>query len=347
MTQAINDVTVGISTRETASRTVAAGMAGSLVDFATAQGADAGALLAAARLPPDALADDDSRIPFALYVALYEAAETLLSDPAFALRLGEYVEGMDLLVCHVGSGSATMGGALEVINRYGRLAIDVETIVGGDPFQVEHSAGGIWLIDTSIYPGNAPQLTETSFARLVAGTRQLSDRQFVRAVHLARSEPSCRGEYERVFGAPLMFGQQRNAMLMDPEWFSLPLPATPPYANTVLETHAGRLLAELNPAGRSRRSASELVANRITSGARTMAAVAKDLGMSRATLYRALRTEGTTFEQIAERVRKGLATRLLREGRSIAETADRLGFSDRSAFSRAFKRWTGASPGSA
>lgn len=346
MTPAIKDVTVRISAGQPASGTVSAGMARNLVDFATARGGNTAALLAAARLSPATLAEEDARIPFARYAALYEAAEGLLGDPAFALRLGECLEGMDLLVCHVGSGSATLGGALEIINRYGRLAIDVETIGGDDPFQIEHSAEGIWLIDASIYPGDAPQLTETSFARLVAGTRQLSERRFVRSVHLRRTEPSFLDEYERVFRAPLMFGQQRNAMLMDPDWFSLPLPATSRYADTVLEAHAEQLLAELNPAGNGRRSASELVADRISSGARTMAAVAQDLGMSRATLYRALRAEGTTFDRIAERVRRDLAMRLLRDGRTIAETADHLGFSDRSAFSRAFKRWTGASPGS-
>lgn len=217
---------------------------------------------------------------------------------------------------------------------------------GGDPFQVEHSSQGSWLVDASIYPGDAPQLTETSFARLVTGTRQLSDRQFVRTVHLRRRETSRPNEYERIFGAAVIFGQQRNAMLMDPDWFSLPLPATSPYADTVLAAHAERLLTKFDPASPARRSVSDLVLERITSGARTMSAAARDLGMSRTTLYRALRDEGTTFERIFDRARKDLAIALLEGGRSITETAYRLGFSDRSAFSRAFKRWTGTSPGS-
>lgn len=346
MTEPIKDVTVGIRGGKSASRTVSVGLARSLLEFAAARGADGAALLTDARLEENALADDDGRIPFERYVALYEAAEHLLADPLFALRLGECLEGMDLVVCHVGSGSATLGNALEAVNRYGRLAIDVETIAGGDPFQLEEAAEGIWLIDASIYPGDVPQPTETSFARFVAGTRELSERQYVRMVHLRRSEPSGCDEYSRVFGAPVMFRQQRNAMLMDPEWFALPLPETSHYADSVLEGHARRLLAELDSAG-SWHSASRLVADRIASGARTMSCVARDLGMSRATLYRALRGEGTTFERIAEVVRRDLATRLLREGRTIAETADRLGFSDRSAFSRAFKRWTGSSPRSA
>ena len=73
--------------------------------------------------------------------------------------------------------------------------------------------------------------------------------------------------------------------------------------------------------------------------------IARDLGLSRQTLYRRLKSEGTTFEQIVDRVRRRLALRLVREQRlPVKEAAWRLGFSDPAAFSRAFKRWTGSSP---
>jgi AraC-like DNA-binding protein len=73
--------------------------------------------------------------------------------------------------------------------------------------------------------------------------------------------------------------------------------------------------------------------------------VARALGMSRQTLYRRLKAEGATFEQVLDGLRRRLALRFIREqGLSVKETAYRLGFSDPSAFSRAFKRWTGSSP---
>jgi AraC-like DNA-binding protein len=74
--------------------------------------------------------------------------------------------------------------------------------------------------------------------------------------------------------------------------------------------------------------------------------VARALGLSRQTLYRRLKAEGTTFEELLDRLRRRLAIRLIREeGLSVKEAAYRLGFSDPAAFSRAFKRWTGSSPG--
>ena len=73
--------------------------------------------------------------------------------------------------------------------------------------------------------------------------------------------------------------------------------------------------------------------------------VARALGYSRQTLYRRLKAEGATFEEVLDGLRKRLALRLLREERlPVKEVAWRLGFSDPAAFSRAFKRWTGASP---
>ena len=73
--------------------------------------------------------------------------------------------------------------------------------------------------------------------------------------------------------------------------------------------------------------------------------LASELGLSRPTLQRRLKSEGTTFEAVLDGLRQRLARRYLRrENFSVKETAYLLGFSDPAAFSRAFKRWTGQSP---
>ena len=73
--------------------------------------------------------------------------------------------------------------------------------------------------------------------------------------------------------------------------------------------------------------------------------VAADMGVSRQTLYRRLRDEGVTFEEILDKLRHRLALRYLRqEHMSVKAASYRLGFSDPASFSRAFKRWTGSSP---
>lgn len=77
----------------------------------------------------------------------------------------------------------------------------------------------------------------------------------------------------------------------------------------------------------------------------TLTAAAHHLHMSERTLKRHLRAEGVSFRQLLEHTRKTRAQRLLNQGGlSISEIADKLGFSDASTFSQAFKRWTGEAP---
>ena len=77
----------------------------------------------------------------------------------------------------------------------------------------------------------------------------------------------------------------------------------------------------------------------------SMKTIALQMGMSRQTLYRQLKQEGTSFDELLDRLRHRLAIDYLEgEKVSVNETAYLVGFSDPSAFSRAFKRWTGQRP---
>jgi AraC-like DNA-binding protein len=73
--------------------------------------------------------------------------------------------------------------------------------------------------------------------------------------------------------------------------------------------------------------------------------VAREMGLSRQTVYRRLKAEGITFEMLLDEHRHRLALKLLRDQHMpVKQAAWRLGFSDPAAFSRAFKRWTGTAP---
>ena len=76
-----------------------------------------------------------------------------------------------------------------------------------------------------------------------------------------------------------------------------------------------------------------------------MDAVAGRMGLSRQTLFRKLKAEGVTFEQVLDEMRHQMALYYLNGKKvSVNQTAYLLGFSEPAAFSRAFKRWTGSSP---
>jgi AraC-like DNA-binding protein len=94
-----------------------------------------------------------------------------------------------------------------------------------------------------------------------------------------------------------------------------------------------------------RREVEAVVEPLLASGDANIDRVAHELGLSRQTLYRRLKAEGVTFEQLLDQLRHRVALRLLRDQHlSVKQASWRLGFSDPAAFSRAFKRWTGSAP---
>lgn len=97
-----------------------------------------------------------------------------------------------------------------------------------------------------------------------------------------------------------------------------------------------------------RRKVEALVEPMLDKGAVRVDAVARALGCSRQTLYRRLKAEGLTFAELLDSLRRRLALLYVRERKMpVKEAAYRLGFSEPAAFSRAYKRWTGTSPGRA
>jgi AraC-like DNA-binding protein len=326
--------------------TVSAGFVRALADFAVARGADRTALLAAAAIDPSRLEDQDSRLPFARYVALMAAAKTLTGDPALALHYGEAIEVAQFsIVGLIGEAAATMTDAFQQLNRYVRLIVEVEGVSEGDRFQVRFERGGAWVVDTRLDPNAFPELTESAFAHLVCGTRKFGTTPLVMAVEVTHPDPGYPGEYERILGAPITFDAAWNAMRVDPEWATHQVARLPRYAFAVLSQRGDALLAELEASKSMRGRVERLILPMLHTGQASADAVAARLGVSRQTLWRRLRAEGAAFESVLDALRHRLAVDYLTARKvSVNETAYLVGFSEPAAFSRAFKRWTGVSP---
>lgn len=94
-----------------------------------------------------------------------------------------------------------------------------------------------------------------------------------------------------------------------------------------------------------RRQVEAVVEPLLAEGDANIDRVARDMALSRQTLYRRLKAEDVTFEQLLDELRHHLALKLLGDQHMpVKQAAWRLGFSDPAAFSRAFKRWTGTAP---
>ena len=309
--------------------TVSAGYARALLDFAVAQGASAEALQRRSGLDNDALADPDNRVPLQVYKDLMSAAKVMCDDPALPLHLGAARNFTEIsvvgLICY---SAATMGEALMELNRFGRLVAELDLPEQDERFQVQQIDGASWLVDTRTDPNGFPEMTEETWARFICETaRNFPGKPFALSVHVTHARPEHGDVYEQVMQVPVVFESVRNAIRFDPAWLMLPTHRGNTYAFGVLSE---RFLIPV-----------------LHKGDANMAQVAAALGMSRQSLYRRLKAEGISFEDLHDVLRHRMALHYLDARKvSVNETAYLVGFSDPSSFSRAFKRWTGDSPGS-
>jgi AraC-like DNA-binding protein len=327
--------------------TVAAAAVRALLEFAVSGGAGRATLVELSGIEGADLNDAEARIPFNRYVALMRAATHLCGDPALALHFGESVDVAEFSIMHAVGGATNLGDAIAQGNRYASLTIEVEDDGTSGRFQLSHIDDRLWLVDARRNPNAFPELTESAFARMVCSMRRLAgDRPFVTAVHVTHSEPAYGAEYARIFGVPVMFASERNALQIDEEALSrCAFPVAPRYVTDVLRDHADVLLEKLERSRSIRDRVERLLIPMLQTKAASIDAIAGALGISRQTLFRRLRADGVTFERVLDDLRRTLAVDYLRANKaSVKQTAHLVGYSDPSAFSRAFKRWTGSSP---
>jgi AraC-like DNA-binding protein len=330
--------------------TVVAGYPRAFLDFAVSRGADRRGLIERSGVHPDDLKEQDNRIPLANFMALLKAGIELTGEPALALLFGEAVRMQDISILGlIGEAGGTVEEGRQQMNRYARLAFDAGDGETSDRVVFVREGGEVWLKSSSVLYVENPLLTEVVFAQCVCGARELMGATrnwpYPKAIRFTHEEPSYRAEYDRVFGVPLFFGSHMNAQLVDEEIMSIQLPRANPYFSGVLSAHAEALLKSLESSKSYKGRVESLLLPILHTGDARVDVIAHKLGVSRQTLFRQLKAEGVTFEKVLDELRHKLALHYLsKEKASVNETAWLVGFSEPAAFSRAFKRWTGASP---
>jgi len=334
--------------------TVAASWPRSLIDFAVARGASRDGLLRRSCIVATDLEDPNARVPLTRYVALMDAAIEFCDDPALPLDFGEQVP-MDQLsiVTLIASNAATPQDSGATINRYSALMLDDGEDTGKPAAEMLHRDGKLFIrFNSSVYR-KFPTIAESGIARVVSSARRmvasLGDNapmiRFPEAIHFEYAAPSHRDAYDRVLGVPVVFDSDMTGVVVDPSLLSLSMPNHYGAAAAMVTEKAEQLLTDLHKSGTTRQSVEKAIASNFASGDVRMETIARQLGLSRATLFRKLKAEGVSYDEVLENLRHDRALYLLNdEKRTVQQTAHMLGFSDPAAFSRAFKRWTGASP---
>ncbi|MCZ4271360.1 AraC family transcriptional regulator [Maritalea porphyrae] len=329
------------------SASVSAGYVNAFLAFAQTKGADQPELLRQSSIQPVILEDADNRVPLDAYQSLMQHTQIMCQMPEIALAFGAGTDLEQISVLGIISqASNTMADAFAMANRYGPLVDDVALAGAGDRFAKIVDKQGVWFVDQRATPNAFPELTETTFARIVSDiNRHFDGRPKVIKVLMTHAAPAHAEKYQDYLQSPIEFSSNKNALLFAEDWNAIPMPRSNQYLFGALASHAEDLLCTLKAADTVRAKVEQILLPLLHTGDVSMETVAKQLNQSRPTLYRKLKTEGVNFEQIHDQLRKTMALDYLSSRKvSVNETAYLVGFADASSFSRAFKRWTGDSP---
>ncbi|MGG7568492.1 AraC family transcriptional regulator ligand-binding domain-containing protein [Rhodovulum sp. DZ06] len=236
----------------------------------------------------------------------------------------------------------TLGASLERVARYWRVVTDTAVYrldASGDPAILE------------IQPLTAPHpalefRNEGAMAAMARNMHQFVDGAL--ALDHVSFRHACRGDPDRYaahFGCPVHFGAARDAIALPAAMLGLPNRLGDAAVSDFLTAHLETEIGSLRDDPSLRAALLRRLTPALSNGAPQAAEIARDMGMSERTLYRRLAQEGLTFRDVLTEAQSALAQELLRDSASsIAEIAFLAGFSEQSAFSRAFKRWVGATP---
>jgi AraC-like DNA-binding protein len=314
-----------------------------IIDAASAYNVQAEKLYRAVGLDPTLLKDPDNRIPFAQLVALYECASKLTGDDAFGLHVGERSEAklFDILGYAL-INSPTFGDAINRLVRYHSIWAE------GAVFNLVTTGARAQLAYEYVdMQGEACRHDcEMTLAIMVSFGRQVTGIDWSpQEVSFQHSKPADVSEHKRIFRAPLHFDSPVNELILDRSLLDVPLVKADPALCAVLDRHAESLLAQFPRQDSFTSRVRQAVCEALNDGEPRLEDISRKLGISTRTFQRKLREEGTCYQDLLDDTRLNLSRRYLQEPElAICEVAYILGFSEPSAFYRAFRRWTGITP---
>lgn len=314
-----------------------------MVRTAEARGIQAAEVLRTAGVSREILETPDGRIPAPAAMAIWQTLRDRTGDPALqlfapaSLPFGAY-RVIDYLV----AASSTVGDGVRRFARY--FGIISETV----SLTIEDRTGEhrLWLAAAGGTP--IPSVyVDYVFSALVTRIRmRIRPELRVQRVELRLARPEDPEPYGRVFQAPVRFGAAADCICFCDEEWRAPTALADEALARLLEEHAGMIAPRPGErAGGFRGDVLKALTATLPDGGSAVV-VARALHVSVRTLQRKLVTEGTTFREVLDTAKSQLAQSYLADPRvSVGEVAMLLGFSDSSSFNRAFRRWTGHTPG--
>jgi AraC-like DNA-binding protein len=305
-------------------------------------GVDLAPLLARAGLAEPQVLDRHARIKVRQQIAFLNLVAGAVDDPFLGFHLAPAPDLRELgLLYYVVASSDSFGGAWRAGARY--------TAIVNEGVSLGYREGR--EIDLTFdYVGVARHVDrhqiEFCMAALIRLCRQLTGRALtpkrVGFVHHRNDDAS---ELAGFFGCNVAFGAAADRVTFDTAVRDVPIVSADPYLNQLLIANGDEALARRPRRRGFRTDVENAMIRQLPHATASAAAIAATLGVSRRTFARRLAEEGATYSAVLEALRGDLARQYLADpGLSISQVAWLLGYREVSAFTHAFKRWTGKTP---
>ncbi len=284
------------------------------------------------------------RVTGTQFAALWEAVARLSGDPYCGLRIGErtnpssaHIVGYLLMNC------MTVDQAIERYLRYQQIVGNMLELRLNQNQGCSHLT--LQILDHTLRYSR--HLVEWVIAGEAVLLRELGSKPIKPVkVWFTHPAPDDTTEYQSLFQAPVLFGQPVNALVLSAIDLAVPIRQADPELFSIFESQAQDYLKSLDRSTCYKERVRRIVIKMITDGRPSIDKVSAELKMGTRSLQLKLRAEGTSYQEILGDIRKYLALRYLEHDTvSVSEVGYLLGFSEPSVFHRAFRRWTGKTPG--
>ena len=286
----------------------------------------------------------NSRLGYERWCRYISQLSELTNNPCIGIDIGERMEPLFCGVLgHLALSCGTLAEALARFARYQQLLYEGagEITIVGDKYRFSWTREHEEIFDTQ-------QSDEVLLVGLLRLSKLLSGKDNLKPYRVGFMHPcpNYASKYEPILGSNIEYEQPQLFVELTVDLLSTPISDSNPTLTTLLDQQAEAMLRALPNKSEFDIALRKSIIKCLQNGTPSLGAISKTLNISSRTLHRRLEDRCLNFGSLLQKIRHELAIQYLREKRlSIIEISFLLGYSEQSAFSRAFKQWTGKTPG--
>jgi len=281
--------------------------------------------------------------------SLLNAVQSIITEnqcPQLPLLFGQWLVGKDTsLVGFICENCDTLAESFAMTMRYSSIGKTKNPMFGSAYFNMEEHDDQVHVVISYSDEAYEKYGSEMVIARICSSIRKTvrDDFPFTKLT-FRHAKQAKNNDYADVLRSPVEFNSQCNSIVFPKENLQEKVVAAQPYIKSILRKYADAILEKSLNEPEYVKQIRQIIIEDIVKGAVSLQHVSKKLAMSPSSLQRRLKANQLTFSQIIKEVKKRLAKEYLLNGQSVTTTTFLLGFSDTSAFNRAFKQWYGINP---